>query len=78
LFSKRTSFDIQFDHIEEKQWERGGDMTDYFNYGFSEEDWLEYGEQQLMIRQELLDANRQNRPPDHSIVPVIPKVSVVL
>ncbi|OEU13085.1 hypothetical protein FRACYDRAFT_142118, partial [Fragilariopsis cylindrus CCMP1102] len=69
MFSKRTSFDIQFDHIEEKQWERGGDMTDYFNYGFSEEDWLEYGEQQLMIRQELLDANRQNRPPDHSIVP---------
>ena len=78
MFSKRTSFDIQFDHIEEKQWERGGDMTDYFNYGFSEEDWLEYGEQQLMIRQELLDANRQNRPPDHSIVPVIPKVSIML
>ena len=83
LFSKRTSFDIRFDQIDDKPWMRGQsasspgdgrDMTDFFNYGFSEEDWLEYGEQQLMIRQELIDANRQKRPPDPSIVPVIPKV----
>ena len=75
LFSKRTSFDIRFDQIDDKPWARGGDMTDFFNYGFSEEDWLEYAEQQLMIRQELIDANRQNRASDPSIVPVIPKVS---
>ena len=75
LFSKRTSFDIRFDQIDDKPWLRGaGDITDFFNYGFSEEDWLEYGEQQLMIRQELIDANRQKRAPDPSIVPVIPKV----
>mmetsp|Transcript_18683 Transcript_18683/g.43236 ORF Transcript_18683/g.43236 Transcript_18683/m.43236 type:complete len:647 (-) Transcript_18683:385-2325(-) len=74
LFSKRTSFDIRFDQIDDKPWLRGaGDITDFFNYGFSEEDWLEYGEQQLMIRQELIDANRQKRPPDPSIVPVVPK-----
>jgi len=73
LFSKRTSFDIRFDQIDDKPWARGGDMTDFFNYGFSEEDWLEYAEQQLMIRQELIDANRQNRASDPSIVPVIPK-----
>lgn len=73
LFSKRTSFDIRFDQIDDKPWTRGGDMTDFFNYGFSEEDWLEYGEQQLMIRQELVDANRQSRAPDPTIVPVIPK-----
>ena len=75
LFSKRTSFDIRFDQIDDKPWLRGaGDVTDFFNYGFAEEDWLEYGEQQLMIRQELIDANRQKRAPDPSIVPVIPKV----
>jgi len=78
LFSKRTSFDIRFDQIDDKPWERGaGDVTDFFNYGFSEEDWLEYAEQQLLIRQELIDANRQKRIPDPSIVPVIPKVCTV-
>lgn len=75
LFSKRTSFDIRFDQIDDKPWLRGaGDITDFFNYGFSEEDWLEYGEQQLLIRQELIDASRQKRAPDPSIVPVVPKV----
>mmetsp|Transcript_14679 Transcript_14679/g.31308 ORF Transcript_14679/g.31308 Transcript_14679/m.31308 type:complete len:373 (+) Transcript_14679:104-1222(+) len=73
LYSKRTSFDIRFDQIEDKPWERTGDITDFFNYGFSEEDWLEYAEQQLLIRQELIDASRQKRPADPSIVPVIPK-----
>lgn len=73
LFSKRTSFDIRFDQIDDKPWARGGDMTDFFNYGFSEEDWLEYGEQQLRIRQELIDANRQSRPIDPSVVPIIPR-----
>jgi hypothetical protein len=74
LFSKRTSFDIRFDSIEDKPWTRGvGDMTDYFNYGLTEEDWMEYSQQQLMIRQELSEANRQKRPPDPTIVPVMPR-----
>lgn len=73
LFSKRTSFDIRFDQIDDKPWTRGGDISDFFNYGFQEEDWLEYSEQQLLIRQELIDANRQKRQPDPSIVPVVPK-----
>ena len=73
LFSKRTSFDIRFDQIDDKPWTRGGDMSDYFNYGFSEEQWIEYSEQQLQVRQELTDASRQKRPPDPSIVPVAPK-----
>lgn len=35
LFSKRTAFDIRFDQIDEKPWTRaGGDLTDYFNYGY--------------------------------------------
>jgi hypothetical protein len=71
LFSKRTAFDIRMDQIEDKPWLRGvGDLTDFFNYGFTEDDWLEYSQQQLMIRQELMDASRQKRPPDPNIVPV--------
>lgn len=74
LFSKRTSFDIRMDQIEDKPWTRGaGDLTDFFNYGFGEDDWLEYSQQQLMIRQELTDASRQRRQPDPGIVPVTPR-----
>lgn len=76
LFSKRTAFDIRFDQIEDKPWLRGsGELSDFFNYDLQEEDWLEYGQQQLMIRQELVDAARNKRPVDPNIVPVVPKTS---
>lgn len=71
LFSKRTAFDIRFDQIDDKPWERGApDLTDFFNYGLAVDDWLEYAQQQLTIRQELTDASKQKRPPDPNIVPV--------
>jgi len=74
LFSKRTAFDIRFDQIEDKPWLRGnGDVSDFFNYGLTEEEWLEYSKQQLAIRQELIDARRQKRKPDPTIVPVTPR-----
>jgi hypothetical protein len=73
LFSKRTAFDIRLDQMDDKPWTRGGDLPDFFNYGLTEEDWMEYAEQQLMIRQELMDANRQKRQPDPNIVPVVPR-----
>mmetsp|Transcript_17834 Transcript_17834/g.20604 ORF Transcript_17834/g.20604 Transcript_17834/m.20604 type:complete len:675 (-) Transcript_17834:109-2133(-) len=77
LFSKRTAFDIRMDQIEEKPWDRaaGGtaDLTDYFNYGLAEEDWLDYSERQLAVRQELTDASRQRRSADPTVVPVLPK-----
>ena len=75
LFSKRTAFDIRFDQIDDKPWTRGtGDLSDFFNYGLSEDDWLEYAQQQLNIRQELTDASRQKRAPDPNIVPVVPRL----
>lgn len=40
LFSKRTAFDIRMDQIEDKPWDKGGDITDYMNYGLTEEDWI--------------------------------------
>ncbi|KAL3793952.1 hypothetical protein HJC23_009435 [Cyclotella cryptica] len=80
LFSKRTAFDIRMDQIEDKPWEKSGmglgggaDITDYFNYGLTEEDWLEYAERQITIRQELTDASKQKRLPDPGIVPVVPR-----
>ena len=69
LFSKRTAFDIRMDQVEDKPWTRG-DITDFFNYTLTEEDWMDYSTQQLAIRQELTDAIRQRRPPDPNIVPV--------
>mmetsp|Transcript_31993 Transcript_31993/g.67251 ORF Transcript_31993/g.67251 Transcript_31993/m.67251 type:complete len:670 (-) Transcript_31993:449-2458(-) len=74
LFSKRTAFDIRMDQIEEKPWDKGeADITDYFNYGMMEEDWLEYAERQLAVRQELTDASKQKRLPDPGIVTVVPR-----
>jgi hypothetical protein len=72
LFSKRTAFDIRFDQIEDKPWQRatGDGVSGYFNYGLTEEDWLEYSQQQLQIRQELSDASREKRAPDPAIVPI--------
>ncbi|KAL3789697.1 hypothetical protein ACHAWO_001045 [Cyclotella atomus] len=73
LFSKRTAFDIRMDQIEDKPWDKGGDITDYMNYGLTEEDWIEYAERQLAVRQELTDAAKQKRLPDPGVVPVVPR-----
>ncbi|VDN44034.1 unnamed protein product, partial [Dibothriocephalus latus] len=38
---------------EDKPWKRpGADITDYFNYGFTEETWTQYCEKQKILRQE--------------------------
>ncbi|CAL8101350.1 unnamed protein product [Calicophoron daubneyi] len=42
---------------EEKPWKRpGADITDYFNYGFTEETWVQYCEKQKILRQEYANA----------------------
>jgi len=73
MFSRRTAFDIRFDQMEDKPWLRASDISDFFNYGLDEEGWLEYAQQQLMIRQELTDAARNKRAPDPNLVPVTPR-----
>ncbi len=38
---------------EDKPWKRpGADITDYFNYGFTEDTWMQYCEKQKILRQE--------------------------
>ena len=73
LFSKRTAFDIRVDQMEDKPWARGGDPTDFFNYGMTDDDWFEYSEIQMSIRQELTDASKQGRKPDPTLIPVNPR-----
>ncbi|KAF5398896.1 Pre-mRNA 3'-end-processing factor FIP1 [Paragonimus heterotremus] len=42
---------------EDKPWKRpGADITDYFNYGFTEETWVQYCEKQKILRQEYANA----------------------
>lgn len=50
-------YDFDLDTIKDKPWLKpGADITDYFNYGFSEKSWKKYCEMQ-----------RENRAFTHSI-----------
>lgn len=84
LFSKRTAFDIQFHNLDDKPWLRNvppgqtptaESVSEFFNYGMTEEDWLEYAQHQLLVRDELINAARQKRPPDPSLVPFQPRTT---
>ncbi|CAG0880430.1 unnamed protein product [Darwinula stevensoni] len=45
------SFDFSIESLEEKPWRKpGADITDYFNYGFTEETWNAYCERQKKLR----------------------------
>jgi hypothetical protein len=45
--------ELDIDKLEEKPWRKpGADISDYFNYGFSEETWRLYCRKQIQMRQE--------------------------
>ena len=47
----KTAFDIDVRGLEDKPWRRNfADISEYFNYGFSEASWMLYCEKQLKIR----------------------------
>ena len=50
----------------------GGNITGYFNYGITEEHWLEYTERQLAVRQELTDTKHQKYAHDPTIIYRVP------
>ncbi|KAL2624397.1 hypothetical protein R1flu_008642 [Riccia fluitans] len=55
----KTVFDVDLDSLEEKPWKRPGvDMTDYFNFGFSENTWKQYCRQLAQLR---LEATMQSK-----------------
>ena len=39
----QTAVEIDMENLEEKPWRKpGADITDYFNYGFTEDTWAAY------------------------------------
>ena len=39
----QTAVEVDLDSLDEKPWKKpGADITDYFNYGFTEETWAAY------------------------------------
>lgn len=49
--SGQSAVEFNIEAIEDKPWRKpGADITDYFNYGFSEETWRSYCERQKRIR----------------------------
>ncbi|VDM63080.1 unnamed protein product [Angiostrongylus costaricensis] len=46
-------YDIDLAQMEDRPWRKpGADITDYFNYGFTEDTWNSYCERQKKLRQE--------------------------
>lgn len=51
--SGQSAVEYNVEAIEDKPWRKpGADITDYFNYGFSEETWRSYCERQKRMRHE--------------------------
>lgn len=49
----QSAVEYNIEAIEDKPWRKpGADITDYFNYGFSEETWRTYCERQKRMRHE--------------------------
>ena len=47
----RTAFDVDIESLETHPWRlRNVDLSDYFNYGFTEAQWIQYSEKQLHVR----------------------------
>ncbi|CAF3128335.1 unnamed protein product [Rotaria sp. Silwood2] len=60
---------------DEKPWKKpGADITDYFNYGFTEETWAQYCDRQRRLRSEnnLSRLNAAHIPPMPQMLPVHP------
>ncbi|XP_074599262.1 uncharacterized protein LOC141853720 [Brevipalpus obovatus] len=54
-YNGQPIYDLNLDSMEDKPWRKpGADITDYFNYGFTEETWKIYCERQKKIRSEIL------------------------
>ena len=52
-FNGEHIFDLNPDILEDKPWRKpGAEITDYFNYSFTEETWKEYYDRQRRLRSE--------------------------
>lgn len=65
-----TIYDIDIDQLEEKPWRKpDADITDWFNYGFTEDTWREYCNAQVRMRLHLLG----KKTPNKAKIPIVPK-----
>jgi len=59
-----TIYDIDIDQLEEKPWRStDADITDWFNYGFTEDTWREYCTAQVRARSHLLGKSNSKPKP---------------
>jgi pre-mRNA 3'-end-processing factor FIP1 len=57
------AYEIDVDSITDKPWNKpGADITDYFNYGFSEATWRQYMDKQKSLREEYGKKRVDRRP----------------
>lgn len=50
---QRSIFELDLDQLDQHPWRKpGADLSDYFNYGFTEETWRLYSAKQQRLRQE--------------------------
>ncbi|VDO22497.1 unnamed protein product [Haemonchus placei] len=53
MLNDKPIYDIDLAQMEDRPWRKpGADITDYFNYGFTEDTWNAYCERQKKLRQE--------------------------
>jgi hypothetical protein len=46
-----SALEFNIDGVEDKPWRKpGADITDYFNYGFTEDTWKAYSDRQKRLR----------------------------
>ena len=46
----QTAVEVDLDSLDDKPWKKpGADITDYFNYGFTEETWAAYSNRYLTL-----------------------------
>ncbi|GKT26024.1 FIPS3/FIPS5-like protein [Aduncisulcus paluster] len=54
MYKGKHIFEVNIEDLADAPWRRGeGDITDYFNYGFTEETWKLYCRLQMMMRKEV-------------------------
>ncbi|EDO34677.1 predicted protein [Nematostella vectensis] len=62
-------YEYDLESSEEKPWRQpGADITDYFNYGFTEDTWKQYCEKQRRMR---MDLSMQKKIFSHHVAPTV-------
>lgn len=64
-------YDHDLDAFEDKPWRKpGADLTDYFNYGFTESNWRAYCMKQRALRDEFASQKKISSASDHRTEPM--------